>query len=271
MGEQYPIYVGGEWATSDRPLAVKNPYNDEAVGTTYLATADQLDGAIQAAEASFCELRRMPTFDRVTLLRGLATGLKARREEFIRTVALEAGKPVREAEVEVDRGAFTLETAAEEAKRIEGEVIPLDLLASSKGRFGVVRRFPIGPIAGISPFNFPLNLALHKVAPALASGNPIVLKPPSAAPLTMLSFARLAEEVGVPKGALSVLPMDRETGDKLVSDERFKLLSFTGSPVRRFPRCCLRPLATGSTSSTSARASAFCQTTVRRQPRRGRR
>ncbi len=172
----------------------------------------------------------MPTFDRVTLLKGLAAGLKEQREEFIRTVALEAGKPVREAEIEVDRGAFTLETAAEEAKRIEGEVIPLDLLASSKGRFGVVRRFPIGPVAGISPFNFPLNLALHKIAPALASGNPIVLKPPSAAPLTMLRFARLAESVGVPKGALSVLPMDRGTGDRMVADDRFKLLSFTGSP-----------------------------------------
>jgi acyl-CoA reductase-like NAD-dependent aldehyde dehydrogenase len=230
MGENYPMFLGGQWTTSDRSLEVRNPYNDDVVGTTYLASAEQLDAAIQAAEAAFCELRRMPTFDRVALLKGLATGLKGRRDEFIRTVALEAGKPVREAEIEVDRGAFTLETAAEEAKRIEGEVIPLDLLASSKGRFGVVRRFPIGPIAGISPFNFPLNLALHKVAPALASGNPIVLKPPSAAPLTMLLFARLAEEVGVPNGALSVLPMDRATGDKLVSDERFKLLSFTGSP-----------------------------------------
>ncbi|MDQ4099394.1 MAG: aldehyde dehydrogenase family protein, partial [Chloroflexota bacterium] len=163
-------------------------------------------------------------------LKALAAGLKEQREGFIRTVALESGKPVREAEIEVDRGAFTVETAAEEAKRIEGEVIPLDLLASSKGRFGVVRRFPIGPIAGISPFNFPLNLALHKIAPALACGNPIVLKPPSAAPLTMLRFARLAEAVGVPKGALSVLPMDRETGDRMVADDRFKLLSFTGSP-----------------------------------------
>ena len=109
-------------------------------------------------------------------------------------------------------------------------MIPLDLLPSSKGRFGIVRRFPIGPIAGISPFNFPLNLALHKVAPALASGNPIVLKPPSRDPLTMLYVAEIIDEIGVPKGAVSVLPMDREVGDALVADERFKLLSFTGSP-----------------------------------------
>nr|MBA3377987.1 aldehyde dehydrogenase family protein [Chloroflexia bacterium] len=135
-----------------------------------------------------------------------------------------------EATTEVDRGVFTIETAAEEAKRIQGDVIPLDLLPSSKGRFGIVRRFPIGPIAGISPFNFPLNLALHKVAPAIASGNTIVLKPPTLAPLTMLFIAQLADEVGVPKGVLNVLPMDRTTGDQLVSDDRFKLLSFTGSP-----------------------------------------
>ncbi|MGI8483171.1 MAG: aldehyde dehydrogenase family protein, partial [Thermomicrobiales bacterium] len=145
-------------------------------------------------------------------------------------IAREAGKIVGEATTETDRGIFTLDTAAEEAKRIEGDVIPLDLLPSSKGRFGIVRRFPIGPIAGISPFNFPLNLALHKVAPAIASGNTIVLKPPTLAPLTMLLIARFADEVGVPKGALSVLPMDRETGNAMVSDERFKLLSFTGSP-----------------------------------------
>ncbi|MGI8403334.1 MAG: aldehyde dehydrogenase family protein, partial [Thermomicrobiales bacterium] len=145
-------------------------------------------------------------------------------------IAREAGKIVGEATTETDRGIFTLDTAAEEAKRIEGDVIPLDLLPSSKGRFGIVRRFPIGPIAGISPFNFPLNLALHKVAPAIASGNPIVLKPPTLAPLTMLLIARFADEVGVPKGVLSVLPMDRETGNAMVSDARFKLLSFTGSP-----------------------------------------
>ncbi|MGI8476665.1 MAG: aldehyde dehydrogenase family protein, partial [Thermomicrobiales bacterium] len=123
-----------------------------------------------------------------------------------------------------------LETAAEEAKRIEGEVIPLDLLPSSKGRFGIVRRFPIGQIAGISPFNFPLNLALHKLAPAMASGNPLVLKPPSRDPLTMLLIAELLDEIGAPKGSVSILPMSRKVGDMLVEDERFALLSFTGSP-----------------------------------------
>jgi glyceraldehyde-3-phosphate dehydrogenase (NADP+) len=111
-----------------------------------------------------------------------------------------------------------------------GETIPLDLMPASKGRVGITRRFPIGPIAGISPFNFPLNLAAHKVAPAIASGNPIVLKPPSKDPLTMLTVAEIIEEAGAPAGSVSILPMSRELGDRMVSDERFKLLTFTGSP-----------------------------------------
>jgi glyceraldehyde-3-phosphate dehydrogenase (NADP+) len=111
-----------------------------------------------------------------------------------------------------------------------GETIPLDLMPASKGRIGITRRFPIGPIAGISPFNFPLNLAAHKVAPAIASGNPIVLKPPSKDPLTMLTVAEILEEAGVPAGSVSILPMTRKLGDRMVADERFKLLTFTGSP-----------------------------------------
>lgn len=227
---RHPIFLAGEWVESDDPLAVTNPYDGETIGTTFLASRDQLERAIVAAQNVFRTTRRMPTFERVNLLKAAAAGLRARRDEVARTIVREAGKPIREAEVETDRGVFTLETAAEEAKRIEGEVIPLDLLPSSKGRFGMVRRFPIGPVAGISPFNFPLNLALHKVAPAIASGNPIVLKPPSKDPLTMLLVAEILEEAGVPEGAVSVLPMDRAVGDAMVSDERFGLLSFTGSP-----------------------------------------
>jgi glyceraldehyde-3-phosphate dehydrogenase (NADP+) len=230
QAERHPFFLAGEWVESDDPLAVTNPYDGEVIGTTFLASREHLERAIVAAQEAFRTTRRMPTFERVKLLRAVADGLRTRRDEVARTIALEAGKPIREAEVEADRGVFTVETAAEEAKRIDGEVIPLDLLASSKGRFGVVRRFPIGPIAGISPFNFPLNLALHKVAPALASGNPIVLKPPSKDPLTMLLVAEILEAAGVPKGAVSVLPMDRAVGDAMVADDRFKLLSFTGSP-----------------------------------------
>ncbi len=227
---RHPIYVAGEWEESDDLLPVTNPYDGSTVGVTFNASPEQVERAIVGAERAFQTMRAMPTYEKVNLLRALAAEMKTRRDEVARTIALEAGKPIKDAEVEADRGVFTLETAAEEAKRIEGELIPLDLLPSSKGRFGIVRRFGIGPISGISPFNFPLNLALHKIAPALAAGNSIVLKPPSLDPLTMLLFAEMCDAAGVPKGAVSILPMSRELGDVLVEDDRFKLLSFTGSP-----------------------------------------
>jgi glyceraldehyde-3-phosphate dehydrogenase (NADP+) len=226
----FPIYIDGEFTQTATELTVTNPFDGSAAGRTWLAGSTDLERATVAAQTAYESYRTTPVYDRVTLLRDLAAKLKERRQDVIDIIVREAGKPVGEASVEVDRGVFTIETAAEEAKRIQGEVIPLDLLPSSKGRFGITRRFPIGPIAGISPFNFPLNLALHKVAPAIASGNTIVLKPPTLAPLTMLLIAQLIDEVGVPKGVVNVLPMDRQTGDALVADDRYKLLSFTGSP-----------------------------------------
>jgi glyceraldehyde-3-phosphate dehydrogenase (NADP+) len=230
MTKKYPIYLAGEWVESDSPIDVINPYNGDIVGRTWLASTDQLEQSIVAAEKAFEVTRSQPIFERVKILDTLAGKMKHHRDEIAALIALEAGKPIRDAEVETDRGVFTVQVAAEEAKRIEGDVVPLDLLPSSKGRFGIVRRFPIGPIAGISPFNYPLNLALHKIAPAIASGNPIVLKPPTKDPLVMLFIARLLDEIGIEPGSLSVLPMSREVGNAMVEDERFKLLSFTGSP-----------------------------------------
>ena len=142
----------------------------------------------------------------------------------------ESGKPIRDARVEAERGALVFRLAAEEAERMVGETIPLDLGRAHVGRIGVTRRFPVGPVAGISPFNFPLNLAAHKVAPAIAAGCSIVLKPPSRDPLTMLTVAGIIDAAGLPEGAVSVLPMSRQLGDSMVADERFALLSFTGSP-----------------------------------------
>lgn len=226
-----PFYCAGEWRTSDKQFDVVNPFNQETVGSSSFATEHDLEDAIGAAESAFSLTRKLQSFERADSLLKLATGLSERSDEFARRMAQESGKPVRDCRAEVARGVFTLTVAAEEAKRIGGEVIPLDLMPSSQGRFGITRRFPIGPIAGISPFNYPLNLALHKIAPAIASGNPIVLKPPTLDPLTMLAFAELIDGVGLPKGAVSIMPMDRQVGDKLVTDERFKLLSFTGSPA----------------------------------------
>ncbi|MFM8594637.1 MAG: aldehyde dehydrogenase family protein, partial [Chloroflexota bacterium] len=228
--KRYPIYLGGEWVESNDLLPVTNPYDGSVIGVTFSATAEQVELATQKAVEAQHAMNRLGVFERVAILESIANQMAARRDEVARMIALEAGKPIRDAEVETDRGIFTIRTAAEEAKRIEGEVMQLDLLASSKGRMGIVKRFGVGPVAGISPFNFPLNLALHKVAPAIAAGCSIVLKPPSADPLTMLLVAEMIDNTALPKGAVSVLPMNREEGNKLVEDDRFKLLSFTGSP-----------------------------------------
>jgi len=227
----HPIFLAGRWVESPDVLTVQNPADPGApAGTTYNATEAQYEEAVEAAVAAFEVTRRLPAYERGRILREISTGIKARREELGRIIALEAGKPIRDALVEVDRAALTFRLGAEEAERMTGEVIPLDLMPSSKDRVGITRRFPIGPIAAISPFNFPLNLAAHKLAPAIASGNPIVLKPPSADPLTMLTVAEIIEAAGVPAGSVSILPMTRELGDRMVADPRFKLLTFTGSP-----------------------------------------
>jgi glyceraldehyde-3-phosphate dehydrogenase (NADP+) len=227
----HPIFVAGRWADSPEMLIVDNPAAPATpAGATWNATEAQYDEAVRAAVAAFEVTRKLPAYERGRILREISTGIRERREELGRLIATEAGKPIRDALVEVDRASLTFRLGAEEAERITGEVIPLDLLPSSKDRVGITRRFPIGPIAGISPFNFPLNLAAHKIAPAIASGNPIVLKPPSKDPLTMLTVAEIIEAAGVPAGAVSILPMTRELGDRMVADDRFKLLTFTGSP-----------------------------------------
>ncbi len=228
----HPILLAGRWVDSPDPLIVANPFDPATpVGSTFNATEAQYEEAVQAAVAAFEETRRLPSYERGRALREISAGVKARREELGRLISLEAGKPIRDALGEVDRAVLTFRLGAEEAERMIGETIPLDLLPSSKGRFGVTRRFAIGPVAAISPFNFPLNLAVHKLAPAIAAGCSIVLKPPSKDPLTMLTVGEIIADAGLPAGAVSILPMTRELGDRMVEDPRFKLLTFTGSPA----------------------------------------
>lgn len=231
MVHAFPMYLAGYWKENGNPVTVRNPYDNSEVGTTFLATRKDLDHAINAAREAAPKLKATPTWQRAKWLRELADLLEAQRDTIIQTMAKEAGKPINDATTEFNRGIFTVRYAAEEANRIGGEVIPLDLMETSAGRTGITRRFPIGPIAGITPFNFPLNLPMHKLAPAIASGNPIVLKPATRTPLTMILVAHELDRLGMPKGAVSVLPMDRETGDAMVEDDRFKLLTFTGSPA----------------------------------------
>ena len=232
----HKIFLAGRWVDSPDVLRVTNPARpDEPAGLTYQATPEQYEEAVDAAVAAFEVTRRLPAYERAATLRNISSGIRARREELGRLIALEAGKPIRDALVEVDRATLTFRLGAEEAERLGGEVIPLDLMASSKGRVGITRRYAAGPVAAISPFNFPLNLAAHKLAPAIAAGCSIVLKPPSKDPLTMLTVAEIVEEAGAPAGSVSILPMSRALGDRLVADDRFAVLSFTGSPAVGWP------------------------------------
>ena len=232
IADPHPVYLAGEWVDSPRTLEVEDPAHPGTLaGRTYLATEEQYEQAAEAAVGGFDRLRRLPTYERAGALRRISAGIAARRDELAELITRESGKPIRDARVEAERGVLVFRLAAEEAERLGGETMPLDIAPPHKGRHALTRRFPVGPVAGISPFNFPLNLAAHKVAPALAAGCSIVLKPPSRDPLTMLTVAEIIDEAELPAGAVSVLPMDRATGDRLVTDDRFRLLSFTGSPA----------------------------------------
>jgi acyl-CoA reductase-like NAD-dependent aldehyde dehydrogenase len=227
------LLLNGRWATDGEEVTIHSPFDGSAVGKTYEASSEQLEEAIAGAVQAFGELRCMPPEQRREILLEVAHGIQERKEEFAQLMVLEAGKPIRTARVEVDRAIFTFTLAAEEAVAVHNkdEVLRLhtDLNPGSPVRTGVVRRFPIGPIAAITPFNFPLNLVAHKLAPAMAVGCPVVLKPAPQTPLTALKLAVLIQARGWPAGALNVLPMSNAVAVKLISDDRLKMLSFTGS------------------------------------------
>jgi acyl-CoA reductase-like NAD-dependent aldehyde dehydrogenase len=225
-----PIFVAGRWAETADRLEVRNPADGTLAGVTWNATPVEYEEAVSGAEAAY---RRGlgSSQERGELLRAIGTGVTARREVLGRLIALEIGKPIKDALLEADRTALAFRLAAAEAERLSGEVIPLDVIASSRGRVGITRPFPIGPVAAISPFNLPLGLSVHKLAPAIAAGSPIVLRTPSKAPLALLELAEVIAEAGAPSGSVSILPMSRTLGDRMVSDDRFKLLTFTGSPA----------------------------------------
>jgi glyceraldehyde-3-phosphate dehydrogenase (NADP+) len=225
------IVLGGATVDTGDTVEIESPYDGAPVAVVHRAGPDEVESAIAGAVEAFETTRHLPAWKREEVLRQVAQRIGARREELAQTIALEAGKPIRTARVEVDRAAFTFTVAAEESKRIYGEIVPLDWLPGNEGRIAHVRRVPLGPIAGITPFNFPLNLVAHKVAPALAAGNPILLRPASQTPVSSLLLGRIVLEAGWPAGALAVLPCTTETARPLVEDDRIKLLTFTGSPA----------------------------------------
>lgn len=225
----YPIFINGQWQESTTLKEILSPYDGYRIGQVFWASQDQVKQAIEAATKAFDLARKIPSYERARILEEIASGLKKRREELARSIALQAGKPIRDSRAEVDRAILTFDLASEEARRIGGEIIPLDLNAFSLNRWGLVRRFPLGPITAITPFNFPLNLVAHKVAPALASGNTILLRPASQVPITSLLLAEIVAEAGLPAGIFNVVPCDYQAAQSLISDERIKMITFTGS------------------------------------------
>ena len=225
----YSFYLAGQWLTSPQVTDVISPYDQRVIGRVSLAQPEHVERAIDAAVRAFALTRKLAAFERQKALAKISAELTVRAEEFAQCISAESGKPIRTARGEVGRAAFTFQYAAEEATRSTGELLPLDVLASGAGRVGLLRREPLGPIAAITPFNFPLNLVAHKLAPAIASGCSIVLKPATKTPMVALMLADLVARSGYPPEAVSVLPMTAATASALVEDERFKLLTFTGS------------------------------------------
>ena len=224
------LFLDGEWVDSGDRLPVRNKYSGEEIGSVALAGAAHLDRALEGAVRASRPLAGLAAWKRADLLRRAGTRMQEEAEDLARTLAAEAGKALKFARAEVERAISVFFLAAEEARRISGEVVPLDAVPSGEGFFGFWQRRPVGPVAAITPFNFPLNLVAHKVAPALAAGCPVVLKPASATPLSALRLAEILAEVGVPAGAFHVLVgPGRTLGEALASDPRVAKVSFTGS------------------------------------------
>lgn len=227
----YKLLIDGEWIGSGTPLEVKNKYDGSLVGVVSTATKDDLNRAIEAAERTEDVMADMPAYKRAEILQRTAVLIRERAEDIAKTVAAEAGKALKFARAEVDRAATVFTIAAEEAKRLHGETIPLDAVPAGEGYFGFWMRRPVGVIAAISPFNFPINLVAHKVAPAIAAGNTLVLKPASTTPIAAVKLCQILQEAGMPAGTINLVVGGGGTvGEWLITDERIDKITFTGSP-----------------------------------------
>jgi acyl-CoA reductase-like NAD-dependent aldehyde dehydrogenase len=228
---EYKLLIDGEWTGSGNPLEVKNKYDGSTVGVVPTASRADLDRALDAAERAEDSMADMPAYKRAEILLKTAVRIRECSEDLAKTIAAEAGKALKFARAEVDRAASTFTIAGEEAKRLHGETIPLDAVPSGEGYFGFWTRRPVGVIAAISPFNFPLNLVAHKVAPAIAAGNTLVLKPATTTPLAAVKLCEILAECGMPAGAINLVVGSGGTvGEWLVTDPRVDKITFTGSP-----------------------------------------
>ena len=227
--EPYKILVGGEWRTTSTVTDVRFPYNNEVVAQIYQADENDLEDAIQAAVRGFEITRKLPAYRRSEILYNLLAEMEKRFDEMVEALQMEGGKTLNVARGETTRAMETIRISAEEAKRIDGEIIPIDWTAAGEGRMGLIRHLPLGPVVGISPFNYPLNLTCHKIGPAIAAGNSFIGKPATNTPISGLLLAEMVLDAGFPPEALSMVPCPGSKAEMLVRDDRVKYFSFTGS------------------------------------------
>ena len=223
------ILIDGAWVESPDLITVTNPFSGDELALVSSANEDLIERSIVSAYAAAAKMRLLPRFQIARALRSIAAGIEKRGEEFTRTIVLESAKPLIYARGEVERAIATFSWAAGEAERFTGEIVPIDVQPNGRGKWGRTVRTPRGVIYGITPFNFPLNLVAHKVAPALASGNSIIIKPSPRTPLTALLLGEVFLESGLPVSALQIVPADVKHIDKIVADDRIGMVSFTGS------------------------------------------
>jgi len=229
MSKGKKILIGGEWREAAESFVVSNPFSGEQIAEVYSVNEEENGEATALAERAAKEMRGLPRFEIARGLRKIAEGIERRKSEFVETIARESAKPVKTARGEVTRGIATFAWAAGEAERFVGEIVPVDTVATGKGKTAHTKRIPRGVIYGITPFNFPLNLVGHKVAPALAAGNSIIIKPSQRTPLTALLLGEVFMDSGLPESALQIVPMDTKYIDSVYADERVRMISFTGS------------------------------------------
>lgn len=226
----YPLYLGNEPIFSAPTVDVTDKFTGKTVTKVSLATKEQINKAIELTIGAQEKLKKLASYEKQEILYHCVDAFKKEKEKFASLLSVEGGKPIRDAKAEVDRLIDTFKTAAEEAVRIHGEQMPLDISARAKNYTGVWKRVPIGPCSFISPFNFPLNLVAHKIAPAIAVGCPFILKPATKTPVSALLIGEILSKTALPKGSFSILPCQRDGANLFTEDDRLKLLSFTGSP-----------------------------------------
>jgi glyceraldehyde-3-phosphate dehydrogenase (NADP+) len=228
--KEYKLLINGNWEQGTEVREIKSPYDGKVVGKVHFADKPQVEKSIEQAHAAFKKTKLLSSHERAEALEKISNEIKNREQELAESIVLGAGKPIKSSRVEVSRAVNTFKIAAEEAKRINGEIIPLDLIPQTENRWGFVRRFPIGVIAGITPFNFPLNLVAHKVAPALASGNAFISRPASQVSMTDVILADIIKSTDYPEGGFNVVPCGYQAADAFAEDKKVKMITFTGSP-----------------------------------------